>query len=77
MAKQAQKHTQFTLRETRHFAARGVHNALGAIEKAITDGLEVLHEVWVWVVNFAENPRALALLMQNAPELVPEKLKAV
>ena len=35
--------------------------------------LTVLHEVWIWVSNFVENPRALALLQQNAPALVPAK----
>ncbi len=73
MAKRQQAHTEFTLREARHFAARGPQAALTAIEKAINNGLRILHEVWVWVVNLVENPRALALLRQNAPALVPAK----
>lgn len=75
MAKRQPTHTEFTLREARHFAARGPQAALTAIEKAIKDGLTVLHEVWVWVVNFADNPRALSLLKANAPALVPAKHK--
>ena len=73
MAKCQQAHTEFSLREVQHFNARGVHHVLGAIEKALKDHLTILHEVWVWVLNFVENSRALALLQQNAPALVPAK----
>ena len=76
MAKSQPAHTEFSLKEVRHFYARGVHHVLGAIEKALKDGLTILHEVWVWVSNFTENPRALALLRQNAPALVPTKYKS-
>ncbi len=72
-AKSQPAHTEFSLREVRHFYARGVHHVLGAIETALKDHLTILHEVWVWVSNFVENPRALALLRQNAPALVPAK----
>lgn len=69
-----QRSTEFTLRDARHHAARGVHHALSAIEQAIAGGIVVLHEVWNWVAsNFLDNKRALEMVKANAPALVPKK----
>ncbi len=75
MAKAKKLHTQFTLREARHFANRGPQAALTAISNAIDAGLEVLYEVWEWVVNFADNSRARELLEKHAPQLIPVKYR--
>ncbi len=69
--KNAPQHMEFTLREVRRHAARGLHSVLSAIEKAIESGLTVLEEVWQWVAtNFIKNVRALELLQEHAPALV-------
>ncbi len=78
MAKKARKgqtgeRLAFTLKDVRHHSARGDRIVLGKIEEAIAEGRTILHEVWNWVVsNFAKNERALALLKEHAPALVPE-----
>ena len=73
----SQKHaepTEFSLRDVRHHAARGVHHALSAIENALQKGIVVLEEVWKWLAsNFLDNSRALELVKANAIELVPDK----
>jgi hypothetical protein len=64
--------SEFSLREVKHHAARGIHTVLSAIENAIENGQTVLHEVWQWVAtNFAKNIRAVALLKTHAPALAP------
>lgn len=76
MAKKKQathQHTEFTLRDVRHYSAQGIHVALTAIENAIKNGITILQEVWEWVAtNFAKNSRVLNMLTEHAPNLVPQ-----
>jgi hypothetical protein len=72
MAKDKQDRV-FRLKDATSAATHGEGAAIGAIEKAISNGVTVLHEVWKWLLNYIENPRALALLKEHARALVPEK----
>lgn len=70
MAKTKVIRTEFTLREARHHAARGVQSVLTAIERAINDGLTIAEEVWNWVISsFMDNDRAKSMIKTHRPDL--------
>lgn len=61
---------EFGVSELARFSSRGIHPVLTAMEEAIQEGIQILNEVWEWVINgFKTNDRAMGLVKKHRPDL--------